>query len=115
AQKPHTEPKAQAAPTPSTSAPANGARVTSPPLLRWRKVGGADYYNVQLFHGGSKVLSIWPTTNRLRLSGRWVYAGRAMTLRPGAYVWYVWPGFGPLARARYGNLILRSTFVVAPA
>ena len=36
-----------------------------------------------------------------------------MTLTPGTYQWYVWPGFGALAKSRYGKLIVSSTFVFA--
>ena len=52
-------------------APRAGARVTSPPLLRWRRVPRASYYNVQLFRGSVKVLSSWPTATRLQLRARW--------------------------------------------
>ena len=34
--------------------------VNHPPLLRWKKVRRAHYYNVQLYRGRTKVLSIWP-------------------------------------------------------
>ena len=48
-------------PKPELLAPPNGAVLTAPPLLRWSKVRGADYYNVQLLRDGRKVLSAWPT------------------------------------------------------
>ena len=35
-----------------------------------------------------------------------------MVLSPAKYVWFVWPGFGDLARASYGGLLGRSTFRV---
>jgi hypothetical protein len=35
-----------------------------------------------------------------------------MLLSPGKYVWFVWPGFGDLARADYGRLLGRNTFRV---
>ena len=41
-------------------APADGARVTSPPTLHWRPAPKATYYNVQLFRGGRKVLISGP-------------------------------------------------------
>ena len=44
-------------------APAAGARVSSPPLLAWRPVARAVYYNVQLYRGAVKVLSTWPTSS----------------------------------------------------
>jgi hypothetical protein len=83
-----------------------------PPLLRWKRVRRARYYNVQLFRGSRKVLSVWPTRARYQLKRRWTYRGRTYRLRPGRYRWYVWPGFGPRPRARYGDLLGRRSFRV---
>ena len=38
--------------------PAAGARIASPPLLRWRRVARASYYNVQVFRGGVSAPSV---------------------------------------------------------
>jgi hypothetical protein len=108
--------KIQAAARPSSSsallAPRGGARVTKPPLLRWRPVARARYYNVQVFRGGRKVLSAWPTRARLRLGARWKFAGRVQRLTPGVYRWFVWPGYGTPSARRYGQLLGQSTFIV---
>jgi large repetitive protein len=93
-------------------APRGGARLTKPPLLVWRKVARAGYYNVQLFRGKQKILSAWPTRARLRLQARWKFAGRVRRLTPGAYRWYVWPGYGVPSARNYGRLLGQSTFVV---
>jgi hypothetical protein len=93
-------------------APRGGARVTKPPLLVWRGVPRAGYYNVQLFRGKQKVLSAWPTRTRLRLRARWKFAGRVRRLTPGAYRWYVWPGYGVPSARNYGQLLGQSSFVV---
>ena len=93
-------------------APAAGARVTSPPLLRWRSVRGATYYNVQLYRGGRKVLTTWPTRTSLQLRSQWRFNGRTQRLAPGTYRWYVWPGRGRMSARRYGTLVGTSTFVV---
>ena len=93
--------------------PQPGAVVTSPPSLSWARVGGASFYNVQLYRGARKLLSAWPTANRFRLHTRWAYHGKTRRLSPGVYTWYVWPGFGAKAKARYGKLIGASTFTVA--
>jgi hypothetical protein len=93
-------------------APRGGARVTKPPLLRWRPVARARYYNVQVFRGKHKILSAWPTRARLRLGARWKFAGRVRRLTPGAYRWYVWPGYGVPSARNYGQLLGQSTFVV---
>lgn len=93
-------------------APQPGARVTSPPTLAWRRVPRAAYYNVQLFRGSRKILSVWPTRERWRLRARWTFAGRQQRLVPGTYRWYVWPRIG----RGYGKLLGQSTFIVrAPA
>lgn len=95
------------------AAPKPGARVTKAPLLRWAPVGGASYFNVQLYKGKVKVLSVWPTKARFKMKLRWVYEKKKRALTPGKYTWYVWPGLGSRAEARYGPLLGRSTFVYA--
>jgi hypothetical protein len=87
-------------------------RVGGAPLLRWIPIKKAAYYNVQLFRGGVKVLSVWPRRARIRLTPAWRWEGRGYALRPGRYTWYVWPGFGALAETRYGGLIGQRSFVV---
>jgi hypothetical protein len=94
------------------TAPPEGAALTAPPTLAWRAVANADYYNVQLYRAGQKILSIWPTTNHLRLSKSWTYAGKRELLVRGSYRWYVWPGFGPLAKAKYGAVLGSATFAI---
>jgi hypothetical protein len=89
--------------------PAPGAKVSSPPRLRWSAVKGARYYNVQLIRDG-RVLSAWPTRPSFQLRRSWTYRGRRYRLRPGVYRWYVWPR---LATGRYGPLVGSSSFVVA--
>ncbi|MBD0337672.1 MAG: HYR domain-containing protein [Thermoleophilia bacterium] len=93
-------------------APRDGARLSAPPRLFWARIRGATYYNVQLFRGRTKVLSAWPSANALRLSSRWRFEGRQLALAPGTYHWYVWPGYGRRAAARYGELLGPSSFVV---
>jgi hypothetical protein len=92
--------------------PATGALVASPPLLRWRPVTRASYYNVQLYRGRVKVLSVWPTRTRLQLRARWRFNGRQHRLTAGKYTWYVWPRFGRGAAGRYGKELGQSTFTV---
>jgi hypothetical protein len=92
--------------------PRPGARVTRPPVLRWKRVRGARYYNVQLYQGTRKVLSAWPSRPRLRLHRRWRYAGRRFRLAPATYQWYVWPGYGRRAQRRYGLLLGTRRFAV---
>ena len=97
-------------------APKDGARVSSPPVLRWLAVPNATYYNVQLYRltsrGFVKVLSAWPAAPRRSLRSRWTYNGRRYRLVPDRYRWYVWPGFGRRSESRYGRLLGRSDFAL---
>jgi hypothetical protein len=92
--------------------PAPGARVSSPPRLVWTAVKQASYYNLQLVRDG-RVLSTWPERASFQLRRTWIYKGRRYRLRPGVYRWYVWPGFGRVAAARYGRLLGASSFVIS--
>jgi hypothetical protein len=96
-------------------APTTGARLTKPPLLAWRTVPRARFYNVQLYLKGRKVLTTWPARSRLQVRSRWIHQGRAYRLRPGAYTWVVWPAFGTRAHPQYGGMLGRSTFRIVAA
>ncbi len=95
-------------------APRPNARMSTPPLLRWTGVGSASYYNVQIWRANRKILSSWPAGTQLRMPRSWRFEGRRYRLTPGVYTWYVWPGLGAKASARYGTMLGRSTFVIAP-
>jgi len=92
--------------------PARGARVSGPPLLVWKRARHAHYYNVQLVHGGTKILSSWPRKPRLQLQRRWRFGHRVRRLVPGRYCWYVWPGLGARSERRYGRRLGKSCFKV---
>ena len=92
--------------------PRDGRSVRLPPLLVWAGVSKATFYNVQLYYGARKVLSAWPNSAKLKLSRSWPYEGRRVRLKKGSYRWYVWPGFGPRSKARYGQLLGQSGFRV---
>jgi hypothetical protein len=98
--------------TPALLGPRAGARLGSPPTLRWSAVPRATYYNVQLFRNGRKVLSAWPTRPRLQLAQTWRFEGRPYRLTPGTYRWYVWPGFGARSQSTYGKLVGTQRFTV---
>jgi hypothetical protein len=99
-----------AVPTASSLRPFPGTAVGGAPLLTWKRVRHAGYYNVQLYRGRTKVLSTWPTGPFLQLRRKWSFRGHSYRLGPGHYRWYVWPGFGPLSKHRYGKLLGRSSF-----
>ena len=92
--------------------PRDGSVVRGPLGLRWAAVLKATFYNVQLYRGGSKILSAWPRAARLRVKRHWSYSGHHFRLKKGQYQWFVWPGFGPRAKGRYGRLLGQATFTV---
>jgi hypothetical protein len=96
-------------------APAKRATVAGPPRLTWTPVRGARYYNVQLFRNGRKILSEWPRQASLQLKSKWRFHGKRYRLKPGEYRWYVWPGEGPRAENRYGRMVGKRSFTIAPS
>jgi Bacterial Ig-like domain len=92
--------------------PRVGARLQRPPLLDWASVPKATYYNVQLWVGSKKVLTVWPGRSSFKLTRAWSYRRAINRLNRGTYQWYVWPGFGRRSLARYGQLLGRSSFIV---
>jgi hypothetical protein len=107
--------------------PARGSSVVNPPLLAWRPVAGASYYNLQVFYGvgkalrrvasldvsGRKVMSVWPLQPRYRMKKAWKYQSKARKLALGHYRWYVYPGIGKRTAHKYGPLIGQSDFFIA--
>jgi large repetitive protein len=96
------------APLRSPFSPARGARLTAPPLLRWKAVARARHYNVQVFRNGRKVLSAWPARPRLQLKRSWKFRGRTLRFTRGTYAWIVWPN----VRGRYARAVVQSNFRV---
>jgi hypothetical protein len=101
-----------AIPAPALYAPAAGATVHGATTLAWVPFKKATYYNVQLFRGRRKVLSVWPRRAKFRLARTWTFNGRRYNLTKGTYEWRVWPGIGKRAAHRYGPLLGHSTFIV---
>ena len=84
--------------------PFTGSTVTTAPQLTWTAQKATAYYNVQLFHNGTRVLTGWPTKAAFSIP-----PGK---LKPGTYVWFVWPAVKHGAAApTFGTLIGRATFV----
>jgi hypothetical protein len=48
----------------------------------------------------------------MKVSGSWTYLGHRYRLTRGHYAWFVWPGFEPLARGKYGSLLGHGSFDV---
>jgi len=85
---------------------------TSLPVLVWKPLRKASYYNVQVFHAGRKVLSAWPEQPPRRLERRWTFRGTGYKLTTGRYCWLVWPGYGKRSQRRYGKRLGTSCFRV---
>jgi hypothetical protein len=92
--------------------PLAGERVSGPPLLRWRAVPRAVFYNVQVYRAGRKIFTIWPRSTRFGMHRTWTFRGRTFRLTPGVYTWYVWPAFGMLKSPHYGKMLGQSSFRV---
>jgi hypothetical protein len=92
------------------TSPVPGQKVASRPHLTWLPAKGASYYNVSLYRGG-RILSLWPKRTSVTLPLSWTYQGHRHRLRNGSYRWYVWPGYGKKAQARYGKLLGSDSFV----
>jgi hypothetical protein len=92
--------------------PSDGAAVKGPPMLAWVAAPKADYYNLQLYRGNTKVLSVWPKSTHYQLPSRWKYGGQSESLKPGVYRWYVFPGYGGRSAHSFGGVLGPSTFVV---
>lgn len=84
------------------------------PILRWRHIAGADYYNVQLYRGSTRIYAAWPTMHQFGLSTTWKWSGQRYHLSPGQYRWYVWAGFGARKSANY-RLIGSARFLMPRA
>jgi hypothetical protein len=76
-------------------------RAAAKPILRWNRVAGAKYYNVQLYRGSKRIFAAWPVKNQLGLPAGWRWNGKRNRLSPGKYRWYVWAGFGARSFAHY--------------
>ena len=75
------------APTPTSGAAAPAQPppvVASPPVLSWRRVPHATYYNVQLYRNGHKLLSAWPVKPSCRCNTPGGSTAAATGLSPAA-------------------------------
>jgi hypothetical protein len=73
-----------------------------PPVIAWRAVRGAAYYDLVLWREGRRVRDLWPRTPQLAL----------VSLAPGRYLWFAYPGFGPRSAGRFGPLAGSGSVVV---
>jgi hypothetical protein len=108
-----TPPQTPADGSQNQAGPKKPAAKLALPLLKWRRVSRADYYNVQVYRGQRKILSAWPQGTRMHLRESWRFRGKLYRLTPGRYQWYAWPGFGARRAHRYGSMIAKKTFTIA--
>ena len=87
--------------------PAHGERVLRKQVvLRWKGSKKASYYNIQIFDAKKKRVAIaWPHSTHWKVPSAKLEKGKK-------YTWYVWPGYGKLAKAKYGTRIGKATFRV---
>jgi hypothetical protein len=104
-------------PTAATHARAKSSQRSSSTtrLFIWPAVPRATFYKVEFLRGGRRVFEALASTPRLELPRRWGFEGHTYRLVPGGrYSWRVSPAFGPRSHLRYGNPIVRSTWVARP-
>jgi hypothetical protein len=92
--------------------PGAASSLSRPPMLRWRRIARASYYNVQLFRHGKKILSSWPTKPHYQVRRAWTYRGKRYRLGKATYRWLLWAGYGRRSEHRYGKLLGKRTFIV---
>jgi hypothetical protein len=102
-------------PQATTAAASKATKNFESRTLRWKAQPGAEYYNLQLFRNGRKVLSVWPTRAQYTLHAAWRFGGRTQRLAAGRYRWYVWPGYGRRATHRYGRLHAKGALAISKA
>jgi hypothetical protein len=81
-------------------------------VIRWARVRTATYYNFILVLEGRRVLDLHPTAPKVVLTRVAKSNGRRVTLAPGVYKWYVYPGFGLRTAVRYGPVAASGTITV---
>ncbi len=107
-------------------APPNGAVLSAAPLVKWKPVKGAKYYNAQIWFepagpgravlasaAARKVMSVWPTKASFKMKKSWRFGGKKFTLKQGRYLLYIWPGVGPKSANRYGKLLVQAEFTIS--
>lgn len=92
--------EAQVAPRPALSEPSSAAKAVLP--LHWKRVPRATYYNVIIWRDGERVLDYWPHRAVVRVPRE--------KLQSGAYLWFVYPGFGSERARRFGELAKSGAF-----
>ena len=76
--------------TPTPTQPPRTPPVASSQTFAWAASPKASAYEFQLFRGTERVFRARVTEPRLVLPGKWRQDGRAESLEPGRYRWYVW-------------------------
>ena len=81
-------------------------------MLSWKPVKRASYYNLVLWRSHQRLLDLWPASTHVLLPRAWKHSGVTGSLSPGRYLWFVYPGFGPRASARYGTTVQSGVLIV---
>jgi hypothetical protein len=93
--------------TPAARSPAR-----APLTIHWAAGGAAAYFDFVLWRDGTRVLDTWPASAHTVVPAAWTYRGKRYKLTGGRYSWFVYPGVGRRADARYGALTASGQFTV---
>ena len=92
--------------------PVEGEVVKRPPVVNWAKVPKARFYNVQLWRGDVKLLTIVAAVTEAGASPVLDVWREEATVAPRALPAPIWPAFGTVKAPRYGKAVGQVTFVV---
>ena len=91
---------------PRTSSPRSARLSTKKPFrpsvrkFAWAPAPGASGYHVEFFRGPDRVFATDTSRPSVTVPARWTSGGRTLSLRAGAYGWYVWPVVDGLRQSR---------------
>lgn len=73
----------------------------------WAPVPRAASYYVEFFRGATRVFAASTDRAEIAVPKRWSFKGKAHSLAPGDYRWYVWPVFASSGRASAASVQAR--------
>lgn len=114
--KPETSPARLSESTRQGSVASPNEKASSSPsaleatTLQWPREPGATFYNLVLRRQGTRVLDLWPRSNRLSIPADRDVDGHVIA--PGRYEWFVYAVFRSRGETTFSDLLKRGEIVV---